>query len=50
MIYFYSSTNKKDRLRHPITVCASNENRAWALALMSFKKHNMIGSPKLLEI
>lgn len=50
MIYFYNSSRKSDKLSHPITVCAQSERRAFALALISFKKHNMKGSPKLVTI
>ena len=50
MIYFYKSSNKKDKLQHPVTVCAANEHRAFALALINFKKNKMIGSPKLLAV
>lgn len=50
MIYFYNSTRKSDKLQHPITVCAANERRAFALALINFKKNNLLGSPKLLAV
>ena len=32
MIYFFKSSRKSDRLHHPVTVCATNERRAFALA------------------
>ena len=50
MVYFYESTNKRDKLHHPVTVCTSSERRAFALALVNFKKHGMIGSPKRIMI
>lgn len=50
MIYFFKSSRKDDKLRHPVTVCAQTERRAFSLALISFKKHNMKGSPKLIAI
>lgn len=50
MVYFYESTNKKDKLYHPITICAGSERRAFALCLLNFKKHNMIGSPKRIDV
>ena len=50
MIYFFNSSNKKDKLSHPITVCANSERRAFALCVLNFKKHGMIGSPKRIEI
>lgn len=50
MIYFFNSSRKSDKLTCPITVCAASEHRAFALALINFKKHNMIGSPKLVKV
>ena len=50
MIYFYESSNKKDKLTHPLTVSTTSERRAYALAVLSFKKHNMFGSPKRINI
>ena len=50
MIYFYESSNKKDKLIHPLTISTSNERRAYALAVLNFAKHNMIGSPKRIEL
>lgn len=50
MIYFYNSTRKADKLSHPITVCAANERRAFALALMNFIKNGLKGTPKLLAV
>ena len=50
MIYFFNSTRKADKLSHPITVCAVNERRAFALALVNFAKNGYKGSPKLLAI
>ena len=50
MIYFYESTNKRDKLTHPLTISTSNERRAYALAVINFAKNRMIGSPKRIEI
>ena len=51
MIYFYESTNKRDRLVHPLVISTnSTERRAYALAVINFAKHNMLGSPKRIEI
>ena len=50
MIYFYNSSNKKDKLVHPLTV-STNKGAKYALwlATLSFRKHNMVGSPKLIN-
>ena len=50
MIYFYKSSSKKDKLTHPLTISTTNERRAYALAVLNFAKHNMVGSPKRIEI
>ena len=50
MIYFYESTNKRDKLTHPLTISTSSERRAYALAVLNFAKNHMIGSPKRIEI
>lgn len=50
MIYFYESSNKRDKLTHPLTISTSNERRAYALAVINFAKNRMIGSPKRIEI
>ena len=50
MIYFFKSSRKSDRLYHPVTVCAANERRAFALALLNFKKNGLLGSPKIVAI
>ena len=50
MIYFFKSSRKSDKLSHPVTVCASNERRAFALALINFKKNGLLGSPKIVAI
>lgn len=50
MIYFFSSTRKADKLSHPVTVCANNERRAIALAILNFAKNGYKGSPKLLAV
>ena len=47
MIYFFNSTNKADKLQHPITISTNGgERRAYALAVFNFRKNNMYGSPK----
>ena len=50
MIYFYESSNKKDKLIHPLTISTNNERRAYALAVLNFAKHKMIGSPKRIMV
>jgi hypothetical protein len=50
MIYFFNSTRKADKLSHPVTVCAANERRATALAIINFAKNGYKGSPKLVAI
>lgn len=50
MIYFFSSSNKKDKVKNPITVVTSSERRAFSMALVNFKKNNYIGSPKLITV
>ena len=50
MIYFYESTNKRDKLTHPLTISTTSERRAYALAVLNFAKNHMIGSPKRIEL
>ena len=51
MIYFFNSTNKKDKIKSPILVSTNGgANKAYALAVFNFAKHNMLGSPKLINI
>ena len=51
MIYFFSSTNKKDKVEHPILISTNGgANKAYALAVFNFAKHDMIGSPKLINV
>ena len=50
MIYFFGSSRKSDKLQHPVTVCAANERRAIALAIINFAKNGYKGSPKLLAV
>ena len=50
MIYFYESTNKRDKLTHPLTVSTTSERRAYALAVINFAKNGMIGSPKRVNV
>ena len=50
MMYFFNSTNKRDKIIHPITVSTNKGDKyALWLATLSFRKHNMIGSPKLIN-
>lgn len=50
MIYFFNSSRNADKLSHPVTVCAKNENRAFALAIRNFIKHGLKGEPKLIAL
>ena len=50
MIYFFKSSRKSDKLSHPVTVCANNENRAFALAILNFTKNGYKGSPKMIAL
>lgn len=50
MIYFFKSSRKSDKLVHPLTICANNERRAVALAVINFTKNGLKGSPKLIAI
>lgn len=50
MIYFFNSSNKRDKLTHPLTISTTSERRAYALAVLNFAKHNMIGSPKRINV
>lgn len=50
MIYFYESTNKRDKLTHPLTISTTSERRAYALAVINFKKNQLNGSPKRIEL
>ena len=51
MIYFFDSTNKADKLQHPVTISTNGgERRAYALAVFNFRKHNMYGSPKRVNV
>lgn len=50
MIYFFKSSRKSDKLSHPITVSTSSERRAFAMALVNFKKNGLKGSPVLVAI
>lgn len=50
-MYFFNSTNKRDKLIHPITVSTTKgAKHALLLAILSFRRNNMIGSPKRIEI
>lgn len=48
MIYFFSSSNKKDKLSHPVTIITSSKRKAYALAVMNFKKNKLIGTPEFI--
>ena len=51
MVYFYSSTNKSDKLVSPISIFTKGgERKAFALAVFNFCKHNFKGSPKRIEL
>ena len=51
MIYLFNSTNKKDKIKNPILILTNGgANKAYALAVFNFAKHNMIGSPKLINV
>ena len=51
MIYFFNSTNKKDKIKHPIVISTNGgSNKAFALAVIHFAKYSMYGSPNLIEI
>lgn len=50
MIYFFKSSRKSDKLVHPLTICARNERRAYALAVINFVKNGLKGSPKLVIV
>ena len=50
MIYFFKSSRKSDKLSHPVTVCAVNERRATALAIINFAKNGYKGSPKIIAV
>lgn len=50
MIYFFSSSNKRDNLIHPLTVTAKSKRKAFALAVLNFTKHRLKGSPKLIQL
>lgn len=50
MIYFFNSSNKRDKLSHPVTVSTNSERRAYALAVLNFAKHHLKGSPKMIQL
>ena len=51
MIYFFNSTNKKDKVEHPILISTNGgANKSYALAVFNFAKHSMYGSPKLIKL
>ena len=50
MIYFFNSTNKKDKLKSPITVLSNSSRKAFAMALINFKSHGYKGSPKEIKL
>lgn len=44
-IYFYTSSRKSDKCSQ-ITILSSTLRRAYALAVVQFKKHNYKGTPR----
>ena len=51
MMYFFNSTNKRDKLIHPITVSTNKgAKHALFLAIISFRSNGMIGSPQRINI
>lgn len=50
MLYFFNSSNKQDKLQHPVTISTGSARRAYALAVLNFKKNCMLGTPKLISI
>ena len=50
MIYFFKSSRKDDKLFHPLTISCSSELRAYALAVINFKKNNLNGTPIRIAI
>ena len=50
MLYFYGSTNKRDKLEHPLMISTQSERRAYTLAVLNFAKNGMIGSPKRINV
>ena len=50
MIYFFKSSRKDDKLKHPVTVCTYSKRRAFAMALINFKKNGLKGSPEFITI
>jgi hypothetical protein len=50
MIYFFNSSNKQDKLTHPVTVSTNSERRAYALAVLNFTKNHLKGSPKMIQL
>ena len=50
MLYFFNSTNKSDRMKHPLTIATHSEKRAYALAIINFRNNNYKGSPIRINI
>lgn len=50
MIFFYNSSRKDDKLVHPVTISTCSERKAYALAVLNFKKNNFHGTPKRILI
>lgn len=51
MMYFFNSTNKRDKLIHPVTISTNKgAKHALFLAIISFRRNNMIGSPKRINL
>lgn len=45
MIFFFKSSDKRDELIHPVTICADNEKQAFSMCLINFTRHKLKGSP-----
>ena len=45
MMYFYRSSDSKDKIKNPITIVTSNIKRAENMAIIKFKEWGYKGSP-----
>ena len=45
MMYFYRSSDSKDKINNPITIVTSNLRRAETMAIIKFKEWGYKGSP-----
>lgn len=48
-LYYFVSSNKKDKLS-VLTIGSATLRKAYCLAILHFKKHNYVGTPKQLAI